>query len=203
MLRGAVGKEVSAGLLRLASPRHGHFRLESGHHSNLWLDLEGLFVQAATVRPFVTQLARALRRYKVAGVCGPLIGGAFLAQMLAAALKAEFFFTERVMPGEGDGLYQAQYHLPPAARSRVREKRLAIVDDAISAGSAVRATYVELREHGAEPVVVGALLALGSAAWPFFGERGVPVEAVSRVPFDMWAPGECPLCASGQALLDP
>src|SRR5436190_22235557 len=193
-----MAKGQSADPFSLASPRHGHFRLESGHHANLWLDLEGLFVQPTAIRPFVTRLSRALRPHRVAGVCGPLVGGAFLAQMVATALKAEFFFTERVPPGEGDGLYQAQYHLPPAARSRVRDKRLAIVDDAISAGSAVRATCVELREHGAEPVVVGALLALGSAAWPFFGERGVPVEAVSRVPFDMWAPGECPLCASGQ-----
>jgi len=194
-----------AGLLSLASPRHGHFRLESGHHSNLWLDLDGLFVQAATVRPFVTQLARALRRHKVAGVCGPLVGGAFLAQMLATALKVEFFFTERLMlgEGEGEGLYQVQYHLPWAARSRVRDKRLAVVDDAISAGSAVRATCVALREHGAEPVVVGALLVLGPAASPFFGETGVPIEAVSRVPFDLWVPAECPLCASGEALQDP
>jgi len=94
---------VSADVLSLASPRHGHFRLESGHHSNLWLDLEGLFVQPAAIRPFVTRLSRALRPHKVAGVCGPLVGGAFLAQMLAAALKVEFFFTERALPGDGGG----------------------------------------------------------------------------------------------------
>jgi len=196
-------KGLSADLLSLASPRHGHFRLESGHHANLWLDLEGLFVQPALVRPFVTHLARALRTHKVVGVCGPLVGGAFLAQMLASALKAEFFFTERVLPGEGDGLYQAQYHLPPAARGRERDKRFAIVDDAISAGSAVRATYAELQGHGADPVVIGALLVMGSAASPYFAERGVPIEAVTRVPFDLWVPAECPLCASGQALADP
>jgi orotate phosphoribosyltransferase len=159
-----VRKGLSTDPLTLTSPRHGHFRLESGHHSNLWLDLEGLFVRPAPVRRFVTRLARALRPHRVAGVCGPLVGGAFLAQMVATALKAEFFFTERVMPGEGDGLYQAQYHLPRAARSQVRDKRLAIVDDAM---------------------------------------RGVPVEAVSRVPFDLWVPAECPLCASGKALADP
>jgi len=194
---------VSADVLSLASPCHGHFRLESGHHSNLWLDLEGLFVQPASVRPFVVRLARALRPHKVAGVFGPLGGGAFLAQMLATALKVEFFFTERVMPGEGEGLYQVQYRLPQAARSRVRDKRLAIVDDAISAGSAVRSTYAELQGHGAEPVVIGALLVLGTAASPYFVERGVPIEAVARVPFDLWVPAECPLCASGQALVDP
>jgi orotate phosphoribosyltransferase len=197
-----MAQRVVPDLVSLTSPRRGHFRLESGHHANLWLDLDGLFVQPASVRPFVTRLARALRPHKVAGVCGPLVGGAFLAQLLASALKAEFFFTERV-PGEGDGLYQAQYHLPPAARGRVRDKRLAIVDDAISAGSAVRATYAELQGHGAEPVVIGALLVLGSAASPYFAERGVPIEAVTRVPFDLWVPAECPLCASGQALTDP
>jgi len=31
----------------------------------------------------------------------------------------------------------------------------------------------------------------------------VPIEAVTRVPFDLWVPAECPLCASGQALADP
>jgi len=196
-------KGRSADPFSLASPRHGHFRLESGHHSNLWLDLDGLFVQPALLRPLVNRLARTLRPHKVAGVCGPLVGGAFLAQMLASALKAEFFFTERMQPGEGDGLYQAQYHLPPAARGRVRDKRFAIVDDAISAGSAVRATYAELQGHGAEPVVIGALLVLGSAASPYFAERGVPIVAVTRVPFDLWVPAECPLCASGQALADP
>jgi len=194
---------VSADLLSLASPRHGHFRLESGHHARLWLDLDPLFVHPARVHPFVTRLARALRPYKVAGVCGPLVGGAFLAQMLATALKVEFFFTERVMLGEGAGLYQAQYHLPRPARSRVGDKRLAVVDDAISAGSAVRASYVELQGHGAEPVVIGALLMLGSAASPYFAERGVPIETVVRVPFDLWVPAECPLCASGEALDDP
>ena len=94
-----MGKGVSADLLSLTSPRRDHFRLESGHHASLWLDLEGLFVQPASVRPFVTRLA----------------------QLLASALKAEFFYTERVLPGEGEGLYQAQCHLPHAARSQVRD----------------------------------------------------------------------------------
>src|SRR3989442_14929202 len=101
-------KGHSADSFCLALPRYGHFRLESGHHSNLWLDLEGLFVQPTLVRPFVTRLARALRPHKVAGVCGPLAGGAFLAQMLASAVKAGFFFPERRLPRGGEGLYQAQ-----------------------------------------------------------------------------------------------
>jgi orotate phosphoribosyltransferase len=84
----------------------------------------------------------------------------------------------------------------------VRNKRLAVVDDAISAGSAVRGTYTELRAHGAEPVVIGALLLLGSATTAFFEQRGVPIEAVARRPFELWPPADCPLCASRVPLED-
>ncbi len=198
-----MGRRVTADLLRLMPGSEGHFRLESGHHANRWLDLDALFADPARVHPFVEQLARALRSYDIAGVCGPLQGGAFLAQLVAAALGVEFWFTERVMPAGDDGLYRARYRLPRALEPRVRGKRLAIVDDAISAGSAVRGTYAELEARGAQPVVIGALLVLGSAASPFFAERGMPVEAVARIPFELWAPAGCPLCASRIPLEEP
>jgi orotate phosphoribosyltransferase len=189
-------------LFDLVAGREGHFRLESGHHSKLWLDLDPLFVQPDRVRPLVDALAQALRAHEFAGVCGPLVGGAFLAQMLASVLAMEFFFTERVIPAGRDGLYRAEYRLPQSLRERVRGKRLAIVDDAISAGSAVRGTYAELQKYGAQPVVVGGLLVLGSAALDFFVQEGLPVEAATRAPFELWAPAECPLCASQVRLED-
>lgn len=190
-------------LLSLVAARRGHFQLESGHHASLWLDLETLFVQAVRLRPFVAALAADLQEYEIAGVCGPLLGGAFLAQMLASSLGVEFFFTERTMPSGPGGLYRWQYHLPSALRDQVSGKRIAIVDDAISAGSAVRGTYNEARAYGAQPVIVGALLLLGSAAGQFFGPEGVPVKAVVQMDFDLWAPAECPLCAAQAPLEDP
>jgi orotate phosphoribosyltransferase len=77
------------------------------------------------------------------------------------------------------------------------------VDDAISAGSAVRGTFAELEAHGAKPAVVATLILLGSAAAPYFAERGVPLEAIARVPFELWTPPDCRLCASGAPLEDP
>jgi len=81
-----MGEDV----LSLVAARQGHFRLESGHHSNLRLDLDSLFVQPTRVHPLVNGLAEALRGHELAGVCGPLVGGAFLAQMLASALAVAF-----------------------------------------------------------------------------------------------------------------
>ena len=186
--------------LKLVAGRQGHFQLESGHHGELWLDLDALFAQPRSVGPLVAQLAGALRAHAVAGVCGPLIGGAFLAQAIAAALDVEFAFTERVMPAVSDGLYPAVYRLPPAFAPRVRGLRIAIVDDVMSAGSAARGTYAELQAHGAKPVVVGALLVLGTTGEDFFARQSVAVEAVARRPYRLWPPGQCPLCGEGVPL---
>ena len=192
----------AAAFLRLVSGRRGHFRLESGHHGGLWLDLDPLFVEPQRVEPFVTALAATLRPYEVHAVCGPLLGGAFLAQLVARALGVEFYFTERIVPAEPGGLYRAKYRLPPALAQRVVGKRVAMVDDVMSAGSALRGTYAGLESHGAVPVVAGALLVLGAAGEDFFQARGIAVEAVARDDYQLWLPAACPLCAAGIDLED-
>jgi orotate phosphoribosyltransferase len=195
-----VSETAAEAFLTMVAGRQGHFQLESGHHGELWLDLDALFAQPKHVAPLVELLSDALRPYKVAVVCGPLVGGAFLAQVTADALGAEFSFTERVMPAVSDGLYPARYRLPPAFASRVRGRRIAIVDDVMSAGSAASGTYSELKLHEAVPTVVGALLVLGSTGEDFFLQNGVAVEAVARRPYRLWLPAGCPLCASGVPL---
>ena len=152
-----------AAFLSLVSGRRGHFRLESGHHGGLWLDLDPLFADTCRIEPFAAALADAMRPHGAEIVCGPLLGGAFLAQLVAHRMGVEFSFTERVMPPDASGLYAARYRLPPALAARVRGKRVAIVDDVMSAGSALRGTHAELRSHGATVVAAGALLVLGSA----------------------------------------
>jgi orotate phosphoribosyltransferase len=197
-----MSETSAAAFLELVAGRRGHFRLESGHHSGLWLDLDALFADPRRIEPFVGQLADALRPYDVEAVCGPLLGGAFLAQLVAHALGVEFCFTERVLPRESGGLYRVRYLLPSAFGQRVRDRRVAMVDDVMSAGSALRGTFAELRAHGARPVVAGALLILGTTGAEYFAEHHVGVEAVARDEYELWAPGACPLCAAGPPLED-
>lgn len=192
----------TAAFLELVSGRCGHFRLESGHHGGLWLDLDPLFVDTVRIEPLATALADALRPYGADAVCGPLLGGAFLAQIVARALGVEFYFTERVPPPDDGGLFRVRYRLPPALASRVRGKRLAIVDDVMSAGSALRGTHAELQAHGGIVVAAGALLVLGHAGAAFFAEHGIPVEAFARDDYPLWLPDACPLCAAGVPLED-
>jgi orotate phosphoribosyltransferase len=193
-------KPIATSFFELTAGRRGHFQLESGHHSELWFDLDALFAVPSRITPFVRQLTESLRAYNVAAVCGPLLGGAFLAQLVAHALGVEFCFTERVLPEDATGLYQANYLLPHAYRARVRGRRIAMVDDVMSAGSALRGTFTELQTHGAIPVVAGALLVLGNTGADFFAEKQVAVEAVVREDYSIWLPSECPLCAGGASL---
>lgn len=195
-----MGEISMATFLELVAGRRGHFRLESGHHGGLWLDLDPLFADTQRIRPFVEVLIEAIRPYGVAAVCGPMLGGAFLAQLIAHALEVEFWFTERVAPSQAKGLYQVSYPLPSALIKRAQGKRVAIVDDVMSAGSALRGTYATLQVHEAVPVVAGALLILGSTGADFFAEQGVAVEAAVRDAYPLWRPEDCPLCREGRLL---
>lgn len=179
--------------------RHGHFRMESGYHTDLWMDLETLCLQPALIQPYAEQLADRLRRYELDAVCGALNEGAFLALLVAKALRLEFFYTER-FAGERDGLFKVRYSLPAPLQAIASGRRVAIVNDVISAGSAVRGTLADLEARGAIVSAIGTLLLAGQSFRPFADERRLPIEALAEAPLNVWAPDECPLCRSGAAV---
>jgi orotate phosphoribosyltransferase len=188
------------GLIEALDARRGHFRLESGHHGELWLDLDGLFARPARLAPFVAELAEQLSACGADVVCGPLVGGAFVAQAVAERLGLEASWAERVAAPSGPDLYAARYRIPDALRDRVRGRSVAIVDDVVNAGSATRATIADLRACDARPVALGALLVLGERAARLAGEEGLTLASVAALPNAIWAPADCPLCEAGVAL---
>jgi orotate phosphoribosyltransferase len=190
-----------AALLKLVTGRRGHFRMESGLHAALWLDLDPLFADVQRIEPFLDVLVDALRPHDVSAVCGPMVGGAFLAQLLAERLRIEFAYAERVARSS-EGLFRAAYRIPPSLGTRLEGRRVAIVDDVMSAGSSLRATHAALAKCDAIPAVVGALLVLGSTGADYFEANGLAVVSAGRAEFESWAPTECPLCRDGMPLED-
>ena len=140
-------------LLSLVRRRQGHFRLESGHHGDLWFQLETLCLHSRELRPFGARLAAQLVRYEVEVVCGPLVEGAFVALLVALELGCDFAYAERFADTTREGLFPVEYRLPRALQPVVKGKRVAIVNDVISAGSAVRGTYSDLQAIGANVVM--------------------------------------------------
>jgi orotate phosphoribosyltransferase len=188
--------------LRLLSARDGHFRFESGYHSDRWLDLDLLFLRPNLVRPFAVELARKLAQHNIQAVCGPLVGGTLVAQMVASKLDIEFFYTERFVLPDRNTLYPIEYRLPASLGHAIHNKDVAIVDDVISAGSAVRGTLTNLRNWGIGSIVIGALLMLGNSAPDYFSQQDIPIESFATLPSHLWLPAECPLCKSNIPLED-
>jgi orotate phosphoribosyltransferase len=189
-------------VLELVSGRKGHFLLESGHHGDLWLDLESLCLRPRRTQILAAELAEPLSTLGVDAVCGPLVEGAFVGLMVAGLLDVQFIYSQRMLESAGSGLSRVGYRVPALLRAELRGRRVAIVDDVINAGSAVRSTYADLESCGAVVIDISALLVLGNAASAFAFSKGVPLRSLATLPNNLWNPSECPLCAAGSPLED-
>jgi orotate phosphoribosyltransferase len=181
-------------ILAAVKATRGHFLYESGHHGDLWLDLDELFVDARRAHSWAQALAQAAAPTKPDVVCGPLTGGAFVAQSMAIELGAHFAFAQR---------HDARYTIPAGLRAALHRRRVLLVDDAVNAASATRATLAELNDHGAELAGLASLLALGGGAEALAAEHDAPFFTLATAERRLWAPETCPLCAEGEPLLEP
>lgn len=194
---------MRSGILELVASRAGHFRLESGHHAERWLDLERLCLDVQAVEPYARELADRLARHSFDIVCGPLVEGAFVALMVAARLSKPFVYAERIAPSQAAGMFEVRYEIPASVRAELNGRLVAIVNDFTSAGSAVRGAMHDVRSCGGVVAAVGSLVLLGGEAERFCERESLPLEALERIPFEIWEPSTCPLCAAGEPLTDP
>jgi orotate phosphoribosyltransferase len=91
---------IEGAVLDAAAATRGHFRYESGDHGDLWLELDGLLLDARRLRSWAAVLAARAAACAPELVCGPLSGGAFVAQVLAAELGVGFAFAERLISAD-------------------------------------------------------------------------------------------------------
>lgn len=186
-------------VLALVSAEHGHFLLGSGYHATMWLDLETLFADPACIDPLAEELADRIALHEPEVICGPLVEGAFLGLAVARRLNLPFTYSERGA-ASADSLYPYGYALPRALRPFVTGKRVAIVNDVISAGSAVRGTFVDLERCGATVLAIGALLVLGGWSREFTATQRIALETLAEEPFDLATAADCAQCRAGVPL---
>jgi orotate phosphoribosyltransferase len=190
-------RDAQGDVAGLLPKREGHFVFESGHHGAVWLDLERLFVRPERVQPLADALADRLGGHQAAVVCGPLVEGAFLGLMVASSLRVPFSYSQPVRDDRAMGLFPVSYPIPASLEPTLRGQRVAIVNDVINAGSAVRGTLASLKACGAHPVAIGALAVYGDAARTLAASEGIALETLASFPSRIWEPDACPLCAKG------
>jgi orotate phosphoribosyltransferase len=145
-------------------------------------------------------LAKRLQQFELNAVWGPLVEGAFVALIVASELDITFSYSERFANTSAGGLFPAGYRVPNSLRHVVKGTRIAIVNDVINAGSAVRGTFEDLDICGADIVAIGSLLTLGNAAQEFADAEHVALESLVHLPNNLWVPAACPLCGTAISL---
>jgi orotate phosphoribosyltransferase len=188
-----------ADLLGTIPASRGHYLYETGQHGDLWLDLDELFMDTGRMHRSALELARQASGTQPDLVCGPVRGGAFLAQMIAEELGAGFIFSDRRVFGPG----KVEYLIPGRVRDKIKGQRVLLADDAVNAGSALLSTLNELEAGRTVLAGITVLMTLSGVARRGADEQEVPLYQLASTTCRIWNVDDCPLCESGMDLANP
>jgi orotate phosphoribosyltransferase len=168
----------------------GHFRLSSGRHSDVFVQKFRILEHPRLAQSFGEEIAKHFAG-SFEAVASPAVGAIILGFATALAANVRMLFAER----EVDELqFRRGFELTP-------HERILIVEDVITTGGSVREVVALVRNSGAIPVGIGALIDRGDPARTT--NLGAPLHALVRLDVASWTEDECPLCAAGQAFDDP
>ncbi|MCD6405524.1 MAG: orotate phosphoribosyltransferase [Planctomycetes bacterium] len=181
-------KSIEEILVEDSALLEGHFKLRSGMHSSRYLQCARVLEHPAHAEMIARRLAAGLGDVRVDVVVGPATGGIIVAHELARALGCRSIFAERV-----EDVFCLRRGFALAAPERV-----AVAEDVITTGGAVKEVIALVRASGADVVAV-ASVADRSGGNPF----DVPFHYLYRFEAPAWDPSECPLCREGRPVEKP
>jgi orotate phosphoribosyltransferase len=182
--------EVTAVLEERGAILHGHFKLSSGRHSDLFVQKFRVLEHPRLAQRFGAEIGNMFDNdFDV--VASPAVGAVVLGFSTALSGDARFVFAERV---DGELQFRRGFEIAP------REKVL-IVEDVITTGKSVREIAALVKQTPGTLVGIGTLIDRGDPAR--MTDLGVPVRSLLQLEVDSWDESDCPLCADGVELEDP
>lgn len=173
--------------------RHGHFRLTSGKHSDIYVQCALALQEPATASRLGQALAERLPERDVDVVASPALGGVLAGFVVAAALGVRFVFTERG-PDRTMALRRGQ-HIAAG-------QRVLVVEDVVTTGGSALECAALCEEVGGKVVGIAALVDR-SAAEAVERRPTSPPTALLHVDARTWDAQDCPLCRDGVPLDTP
>lgn len=162
--------------------QEGHFRLNSGLHSEQYIQCARVLQHPDLARRLGAELARRFSRQEIEVVIGPALGGITLAFAVGLALDCRAVFTEKTEDGME---LRRSFALQPG------EKAL-VVDDVFTTGSSVREVIKTLKSQGGEPVGAGVMVDRSGGRSEEFV---LPVKSLLNLDLRTYPPAECPMCS--------
>jgi len=173
----------------------GHFRLTSGLHSGEYLQCAKVLAFPAFAERLGRELAAGLRALTNSAVVdvtvAPAMGGIIIGYEVARALSVLSFFTERDSTSNEMTLRRG-FEIDPGARAFV-------IEDVVTTGGSTREVIDLLERSGARVLAAGSIIDRSGGRV----DLGVPRVALATLDPVTYDPAQCPLCASGQALIKP
>ena len=162
----------------------GHFQLNSGRHSDRYIEKFNLLQWPEHTRAVCERMADASRALGARTVAGPTTGGIILAYEVARQLGLRGIFAERD-PDGGRSLRRG-FRLEPG-------EPVLVVDDILTSGESVSDTVQAVRRAGGMPVGVAVMADRSGGRVDF----GIPLSATTEVEMQTYDPEACPLCRDG------
>ncbi len=160
----------------------GHFQLNSGRHSDRYLEKFNLLQWPQYTEMVCRKIVAAMRETSPETVAGPTTGGIILAYEVARQLGVRGIFAER--SPDGGRAFQRDFRLRPG-------ERVLVVDDVLTSGASVRDTLAAVQAAGGE-AVGAAVVADRSGGRVRFD--GLPFFAAAEFALQTYDPDDCPLC---------
>lgn len=175
----------------------GHFVLDSGKHSDKYLNKMALFLRSRRTHAMGMGIAKLFHESDIQTVVAPELGAITLGDQSAYWLdmlsKQPVLLViaekRRATPNDKEFLFKRDY------AEHVRNRRVLIVEDILTTGDSVHRVVNLVRQNGGIVVGVAALCNRG----------GVTVEALDApilhqlitLSLDSWPADECLLCRDG------
>ena len=182
-------KDVLALYEKTGALMHGHFKLTSGMHSEVYLQSALVLQYPEYAEALGKALGASFADAQATTVVAPAIGGIPVSHEVARALGARALFAER----EGGTMtLRRGFTISPG-------ERCLVVEDVITTGGSTREVAGCVERHGGVVVGVGSLIDRSGGAAKFDVKR-VALATVNAVNYK---PEECPMCKAGGTAIKP
>lgn len=197
---GIEASEIGELLKSVGAWQMGHFLLSSGLHSDQYIQCQRVLQfprhGLALARALVEKVLNAGLRPQA--VVGPALGAVhwelLVAQAFDQGLAAE--------PVRGVFAERPERSSDFAIRRGIElsaGERIIVVEDVTTTGGSARRVVELVRELGAEPIAVGAIVDRSAGAAAF----GCPFFPLIELSLETYQPDHCPMCKQGQLLVKP
>ena len=181
----AIDPTILKGIKADGLLREGHFAFRSGRHAQWLLDRDRLLADPEFASHLGYLLAKHAFLDKIDTVASPSIWGAGLAQWIAYFLEPK---AKVISATPIDG----EITVAPGLEGHIRGRRVLLVDNIIITG--ITLGRFGDRLEAMDATIVGVCTLWNSADVEI---QGYPVHGVLNAMNPAFAPGDCPLCASG------